>query len=367
MENLASTAQTGLAVAVLDEPGQPEHGTATGERGRECSAPNSILRILRLLELQPGMRVLEVGTGSGYTGALLARIVGPQGSVTSLDIDPRLVARAEHKHSGYGLGNVTLHTADGFVGWVAGGPYDRIVGWATPHLLPRRWVAQARDQAVIVTPIKVAPIAGANMILRADVHDRRPAARDAHLGGYIEMHSQVITDFPVPVRYIDGILRREEHAVWVSALALREHPELAAAAVQLIAAGRPATSPVASDSQTFGAACAHLLARHPHGLASAGVDGHWGIGLVLGDSAAFLRPDDFYLAYLAGTHHAQDQLCALLAAWEKAGSPDHTALQPHLTEQPDGFGVRVAQRPVLAGGERALPSSTRQDRRGSVS
>lgn len=267
----------------------------------QSSAPNSILRILRLLELQPGMRVLEVGTGSGYTGALLARIVG----------------------------------------------------WATPHLLPRRWVEQARDQAVIVTPIKVAPIAGANMIVRADVQDRRPTARDVHLGGYIEMHSQVITDFPVPVRYIDGILRLAEHTVWVSASALREHPESAAAAVQMIATGRSASSPVASDSKTssdskaFGAACAHLLARRPQGLASAGVGGHWGIGLVLGDSAAFLRPDDIYLA---GTHRAQDQLCAVLAAWEQAGSPDHTALQPHLTEQPDGFGVRVAPRAARAGG-----------------
>lgn len=162
----------------------------------QSSAPNSILSMLRLLELQPGMRVLEVGTGSGYTGALLARIVGQRGSVTSLDIDPSLVARAERKHFGYGLRNVAVHTADGVVGWAAGGPYDRIVGWATPHLLPRRWVEQARDQAVIVTPIKVAPIAGANMILRADMHGWRPTARDVHLGGYIEMHSQVITDFP---------------------------------------------------------------------------------------------------------------------------------------------------------------------------
>lgn len=166
------------------------------------------------------------------------------------------------------------------------------------------------------------------------------------------MHSQVITDFPVPVRYIDGILRLAEHTVWVSALALREHPESAAAAVQMIATGRSASSPVpsanmSSDSKTFGAACAHLLARRPQDLASAGVGGHWGIGLVFGDSAAFLRPDDIYLA---GTHRAQDQLCALLAEWEQAGSPDHTALQPHLTEQPDGFGVRVAQRAARAGG-----------------
>ncbi|MGH3930568.1 MAG: protein-L-isoaspartate O-methyltransferase family protein [Pseudonocardiaceae bacterium] len=314
----------------------------------QSSAPRSILCIVRLLELEPGMRVLEVGTGSGYTGALLARLVGQQGSVISLDIDPRLVARAERKHSGYGLRNIGVHTTDGFAGWEAGGPYDRIVGWATPHTLPRRWVEQARDHTVIVTPIKVAPIAGANMILRADVHDRRPTARDVHLGGYIEMHSQVIADFPVPVRYVDGILRLKEHTVWVSAPALRGHPEPAGAAVRMIAVGRSVSSPVDRDSGAFGAACGHLLARRPQGLASAGVGGDWGIGLLLGDSAAFLRPDDIHVA---GTHGAQDQLCALIAEWEHAGSPDHTRLQPHLTDQPDGFGVRVTQRLAQASGE----------------
>lgn len=220
-----------------------------------------------------------------------------------------------------------------------GGPYDRIVGWVTPHLLPRRWVEQTRDQAVIVTPVKVASMAGANMILRFDVHEGRPTARDVQPGGYIEMHCEVITDFPAPVRYVDGLLRQDDHAVWVSALALREDPELASRAVNVIAAGRPGASPLATHSKLIGAFHSYLLGCQPEGLASAGVGGDWGIGLIHGDSAAFLRADDIYVA---GTQHAEDQLRALLTDWEQTGRPDHSALEPHLTEEPDGFGVRVA-------------------------
>ncbi|MGQ0718260.1 MAG: protein-L-isoaspartate O-methyltransferase family protein [Pseudonocardiales bacterium] len=305
----------------------------------QSSAQASIMGILRLLELEPGMRVLEVGAGSGYTGALLGRIVGEQGTVISLDIAPSLVARAERKHSEHGLHNVAVHVTDGFGGWDEGGVYDRIVGWTAPHVLPRPWVGQAGEQAVIVTPVKVAPIAGANMILRVDVHQGRAIARDVHLGGYIEMHSEVITDFPVPVRYVDGLLRLDHHTIWVSAPELREHPELADRAVQLIATGRCAESSFPSDrGVTVGACHGYLLARQPEGLASAGVGGGWGIGIVLGDSAALLRPDDIYVA---GTYHAEDRFRALLVEWEQAGRPDHTSLEPRLTEGPDGFGVRV--------------------------
>lgn len=311
-----------------------------GSRLPQSSAQASILGILRLLELKPGMRVLEIGAGSGYTGALLSRIVGEQGTVISLDIAPSLVARSERKHSEHGLRNIAVHVTDGFGGWDPGGAYDRIVGWTAPHVLPRLWVGQAQEQAVIVTPVKVVPIAGANMILRADVRKGRPLARDVHRGGYIEMHSEVITDFPVPVRYVDGLLRLDNHTIWVSAPELRGHPEVADRAVTLIATGRSVESPFPSDGgATVGACHDYLLARQPKGLASAGVGGGWGIGIVLGDSAAFLRPDDIYVA---GTHHAEERFRTLLAEWEQAGRPDHTSLEPQLTGGPDGFDVRVA-------------------------
>ena len=60
----------------------------------QTSAPGIITALLRLLDVRPGDRVLEIGTGSGYTTAVLASLVGDSGHVTSIDVNPTLTARA---------------------------------------------------------------------------------------------------------------------------------------------------------------------------------------------------------------------------------------------------------------------------------
>jgi protein-L-isoaspartate(D-aspartate) O-methyltransferase len=82
------------------------------------------------------MRVMEIGTGTGYAGALLAEMVGPDGHVVSIDIDPSLTDRADKLHAERGVSSIKLVTADGHQGAVEHGPYDVILGWATPrHIL----------------------------------------------------------------------------------------------------------------------------------------------------------------------------------------------------------------------------------------
>jgi protein-L-isoaspartate(D-aspartate) O-methyltransferase len=94
----------------------------------QSTALPTILRMCQMLELQPGMRVLEIGTGSGYTSALLGRIVGDQGSVISLDVDSGLTERARVKHARGGMSNARVQCHDGYLGWPAGAAYNRIIG-----------------------------------------------------------------------------------------------------------------------------------------------------------------------------------------------------------------------------------------------
>jgi protein-L-isoaspartate O-methyltransferase len=94
--------------------------------------------MLRLLDVQAGHRVLEVGTGSGYSTALLAHLVGPCGRVSSVDIDPDLVARAGRLLGMDGHSNVTVVHADGRLGHRPGAPYDRVVAWAQARSGNRR-------------------------------------------------------------------------------------------------------------------------------------------------------------------------------------------------------------------------------------
>jgi protein-L-isoaspartate(D-aspartate) O-methyltransferase len=111
--------------------------------------------MLRLLDVQPGHRVLEVGTGSGYSTALLAHLVGPAGQVISLDIDPEMVTRTRRLLALDGRTNVTVLHADGRLGHPPGAPYDRLVAWAqAPQAIPIAWTEQVHPGGIIVAPLR---------------------------------------------------------------------------------------------------------------------------------------------------------------------------------------------------------------------
>jgi protein-L-isoaspartate(D-aspartate) O-methyltransferase len=128
--------------------------TADGRQLPQTSRPELIATMLRLLDVWPGQRVLEVGTGSGYSTALLAHLVGAGGQVISLDIDPQMVTRASRLLALDHRGNVTVLHADGRRGHPPGAPYDRLVAWAqAPHAIPAAWTQQVRPGGIIVAPL----------------------------------------------------------------------------------------------------------------------------------------------------------------------------------------------------------------------
>ncbi|TKT76773.1 protein-L-isoaspartate(D-aspartate) O-methyltransferase [Aquamicrobium sp. LC103] len=107
-------------------------------------------RALAALELQPGLRVLEVGTGSGYTAALMAQLAG---RVLTVDRYKSLVEQAKQRFEALGLTNVIARQADGSNGLPAEGPFDRIIVWASFESLPRGFVDQLSTGGVMVAPI----------------------------------------------------------------------------------------------------------------------------------------------------------------------------------------------------------------------
>lgn len=91
-------------------------------------------RILQALEIQPGDKVLEIGTGSGYFTALLASLAG---EVHSVEINAELSHQAQARLTEQNIHNVTLHVGDGAQGWPAQGPYDVIVFTGSLALPPQ--------------------------------------------------------------------------------------------------------------------------------------------------------------------------------------------------------------------------------------
>lgn len=126
-------------------------------RGRPLSSssqPALMAKMLELLELRPGHRVLEVGSGTGYNAALLAHLVGFDGRVTSVDIDPQLVrdARRALREAGY---RASLHAGDGREGHSGGAPYDRIIVTAGADEIPRAWREQLCDGGLLELPLRL--------------------------------------------------------------------------------------------------------------------------------------------------------------------------------------------------------------------
>ncbi|MGH3826606.1 MAG: methyltransferase domain-containing protein [Pseudonocardiaceae bacterium] len=118
-----------------------------------CSstAPVLMLTMLEALDVDHGHRVLEIGTGTGYNTALLCERLGSE-RVTSVDIDPELVALARGRLAANGY-TPTLAAVDGAGGYPGCAPYDRIIATCGVLAIPPAWLEQAAPGAVIVVDV----------------------------------------------------------------------------------------------------------------------------------------------------------------------------------------------------------------------
>ncbi len=134
--------------ADLDQP-LPIGGRQTN------SQPRTVRTMLGLLDVRTGHRVLDVGCGSGWTTALLAHLVGPDGLVVGVEIVPELVAFGRANLASLDVGNVRVEAAlTGVLGWPDEAPYDRVLVSAEAHGMPWDLAQQVdRDGGVMVAPV----------------------------------------------------------------------------------------------------------------------------------------------------------------------------------------------------------------------
>ncbi len=119
--------------------------------GQTISQPLVVARMLEVLALKPGDRVLDVGTGSGYHAALLSLLVD---HVYTIERHPALTDRARRALTELGIDNVTLATGDGWEGWPAEAPFDAInVAAAIADGPPHSLEDQLADYGRMVAPV----------------------------------------------------------------------------------------------------------------------------------------------------------------------------------------------------------------------
>jgi protein-L-isoaspartate(D-aspartate) O-methyltransferase len=117
------------------------------------SQPSMIAHMLELLDVRPGNRVLEIGTGSGYNAALLATLCGDQSRVTSVELEPDLLARARDHLESEGFGGITLLHSSALD--TEGTLFDRVIVTARAQDIDPQWWRLLTDRGRIVVPLDI--------------------------------------------------------------------------------------------------------------------------------------------------------------------------------------------------------------------
>jgi protein-L-isoaspartate(D-aspartate) O-methyltransferase len=129
--------------AYIDEP------LAIGS-GQTISQPYIVALMTELLELDGDEKVLEIGTGSGYQAAVLARVAR---EVYTVEIREELGRQAEERLAELGYDNVFLRIGDGYQGWPEEAPFDGIMVTAAPDTVPQPLIDQLKEGGKLVIPV----------------------------------------------------------------------------------------------------------------------------------------------------------------------------------------------------------------------
>ena len=150
--------------------------------------PSCVAGMLEQLDVRPGHRILEIGTGTGINAALLAHLAGPDGHVTTIDILPEAADLARQHLATTGYGSVRVITGDGALGYAPDAPYDRIIITAGAWDIPPGWTRQATPGARMVIPLRISGFTYEVTLQRS----HKPggpiwASTHCHLSGFIKM------------------------------------------------------------------------------------------------------------------------------------------------------------------------------------
>lgn len=149
--------------------------------------------MLDQLGVDRGMRVLEIGAGTGYNAALLAGLVGPSGHVTSVEITPEVADEARGALAVAGVANVEVVCGDGQDGYLPNAPYERIIATAGVWEIPQAWAEQLAPGGVLVAPLRIKGLTrsvalscdlASQVISEVDVTKRWSALLASHLAAH---------------------------------------------------------------------------------------------------------------------------------------------------------------------------------------
>ena len=149
--------------------------------GQTISQPYTVAIMTEALDPKPGNKILEIGSGSGYQAALLARCVGPKGKVITVELESKLVEFSRKNLKKTEIKNVKVIEWDGKKGYKKEAPYDRCIITAACPEIPKPVFKQIKVGGKIVAPVN--DFWGQKMLLIDKVSDKEFKTKD--LGSFI--------------------------------------------------------------------------------------------------------------------------------------------------------------------------------------
>lgn len=168
--------------------------------GQTNSQPTTVANMLELLDVRPGQRVLDVGSGSGWTTALLGHLVGPTGEVLGVELVPELVEWGAENVAAFAMPWTSIRIAEpGVYGIPSSAPFDRILVSAGAEELPAELVGQLAGDGLLVIPVQ-----GRMLTVRRD-RDGHPEIAEHGRYSFVPLLAErTAADTPADVDLDDG-------------------------------------------------------------------------------------------------------------------------------------------------------------------
>jgi protein-L-isoaspartate(D-aspartate) O-methyltransferase len=320
-------AQCGLEAVYLDEAILTKHDLH-GVPVSSSSQPAIMASMLDRLDLRVVQRVLEIGAGTGYNAALIVEIVGPEGCVISVELDPELARRSRSvlRQAGY---RVQVVVGDGRDGWAAEAPYDRIIVTAGASEVPRAWLEQTVEGGRIEVPVRLRNSPFGQAIPTLERRGSELRSISVLCGGFMPLRENAAdAGARPPTLSAREIVDAEESAPFeLMGDALFRLPRRARRRLLALALGEPRTRPLGLRAPSWPLLLYLVLTGPAKRLifssrVQVGVIDPRGTSLAL---VGGMKTVDRIVAY--GARDSEDLLISLIDEWKTRGRPTEDDLE----------------------------------------
>ncbi|WP_329138525.1 ATP-grasp peptide maturase system methyltransferase [Streptomyces sp. NBC_00670] len=291
-----------------DRAPDPVAGSPTSS----STTPVTVVDMIEQLDVEDGHRVLEIGTGTGYSAALMCHRLG-EDNVTTVEVDPAVAARADAALEAAGFSTWTV-TGDGLLGHPRRAPYDRTIATCAVRRIPYTWIRQTRPGGTVLATIGGAWSYGTGLAKVTVGEDGSAEGRIIGRSSFMQARSQaavpVTGDLSARTAYADS-----EREAKVAPVLLEEW--MPAFLAQLAAPGAQFVRAAAGDGTRL------LYVFDPERESF----------------AAFAFGDDGWTVRQGGPVCLWDEIERSLIAWQDAGSPDITAVRLHITAKTHTYWI----------------------------